>query len=157
MINLRALLRRGPASAIVGLAVAAGVTKSMAEEPPASQGTDGAAIRVELNRAEPIDDGCRLSFVIENRTPEAFESMQWDLYFFDRDGLITGRMAAEVAPLRAGKTSVKQFDVPGIGCNSLGRVLVNDVLRCESADGQAKIDCLGLTLPSSRADIQLIR
>lgn len=115
-------------------------------------------IAVELNRTDSVEAGCRVSFVIRNLTSHAFESMQWDLFFFDPDGLIIGRLAAEAAPLRAGKTSVKLFDLPDLACKDLGRVLINDVLRCEAAsDSSGGIDCLGLTIPSSRSQVELVK
>jgi hypothetical protein len=115
-------------------------------------------IAVELNRAEPLPDGCRVSFVIQNRTTHAFESLLWDLFFFDPDGLIAGRLAAEAAPLPAGKTSVKLFDIPGLMCDGLSRVLLNDTIVCETEAGEdVEIDCLQLTVPSSRADIGFIK
>jgi hypothetical protein len=115
-------------------------------------------IAVELNRADPVPNGCRLSFVIRNRTPHAFASLQWDLVFFDRDDLIAGRTAAEAAPLPKGKTSMKQYDIPGLACERLRRVLLNDVMRCDTAGGgNVPLDCLRLMVLSSRAGIQFFK
>jgi hypothetical protein len=147
-----------PVGGLAWLAATALAAGPSADKAPDETTIDAAVIAVELNRAESLADGCRLSFVIHNRTPQAFETMQWDLFFFDPTGLIGGRMAAEVAPLRAEKTSVKLFDVPGIKCEGLGKVLINDVLRCETDSGAGTpIDCLQLTVPSSRAQVELIK
>ncbi|ESQ11366.1 MAG TPA: hypothetical protein DDY14_13070 [Chromatiaceae bacterium] len=155
-----------PVGGLVWLATTAFAAGTSTESKAGDQAVDEPRIAVELNRVEPIADGCRLSFVLQNRTTHAFEFMQWDLFFFDPDGRIAGRMAAEVAPLAAGKTSVKQFDVPAFACEALGKVLINDVLRCEvdadpntdpNTNPNTKVDCLRLTLPSSRAQIELFK
>jgi hypothetical protein len=140
------------------LAATAIVAGAGAANAPDGTTRDTEIIAVELNRAESLTDGCRLSLVIHNRTSHAFETMQWDLFFFDPAGRIAARMAAEAAPLPAGKTSVKLFDVPGLACEGLGRVLINDVLRCETDSGAGiRIDCLRLTVPSSRAQVELFK
>ena len=160
--------RRSPSPFAQGSTLAARAllwvaVRSSAAEPAAtgvrsSTGAEEDVVTVELNRAEPVADSCRLSFVKQNRTPHAFESMQWDLFFFDPDSLIAARMAAEAAPLPAGKTSVKLFDVPGIKCGGLGRVLINHVLRCETDSGAGiRIDCLSWTVPSGRAQVELFK
>ncbi len=118
-------------------------------------------ISVELNRADPFESGCRLSFVIRNDTPHSFTALQWDLVGFDPEGLIADRMAANVAPLPAHKTSVKQFDVTSLSCERLGKLLLNDITRCE-ADGDHKdawdpFDCLELITASSRTEIELFK
>jgi hypothetical protein len=154
-----ALALRLPAVAcLVWLTVPASSAEPSASETSGPDEKESAVIAVELNKAEPIADGCRLSFVIRNHTSHAFSSLQWDLVLFDPDELIAARIAAEAAPLPAEKTSVKLFDVPGLGCNRLHRVLLNDVMRCETGtNGKAHVDCLRLTMPSSRADIELFK
>lgn len=146
------------ASGLSWLTATAGAGEPTGTQAGETRGSDAAAIAVELNRAEPVGNGCRLSFVIRNRTPLVLTSLQWDLVFFDGDGLIAGRTAAEAAPLPADKTSVKVFDVPGLPCTRLKRVLINDVLRCTGEPGDdTPIDCLGLTVPSNRTDIELMK
>jgi len=122
-------------------------------------------VEAELNRTETVQDGCagsatlccRLSFVIHNKTEYAFASLYWDLVWFDRAGLIGGRMLAEAAPLPAGKTSVKLFDMPGTDCDRVGRLLLNAVPQCTIEGGDGDVDCLGLMLPASRASVAFFK
>jgi len=118
-------------------------------------------IAAELNRADTVANGCRLSFVIRNTTEHDFSSLQWDLVTFDPEGLIAARMAAELAPLRADKTSVKQFDIQDFGCDRIARLLLNDITQCKTKgpDGEmrARNDCLGLMEVSSRTGIELFK
>ena len=60
------------------------------------------------------------------------------------------RVAVETAPIGAGKTSLKVFDISGIQCAAIGRMLLNGVLSCKGGKEQTA-DCLSLVSVSSRA------
>ena len=100
---------------------------------------DPAPIRLELNRLEPVEQGCRVYLVVGNEGAEALQSLKLDLVLFRSDGVIDRRLALETGPLRAAKTSVKLFDLTDLPCDGLGSILVNDVLAC-GASGEAA-DC----------------
>ena len=53
-------------------------------------------------------------------------------------------------PLGAGKTSLKVFDISGIQCQAIGRMLLNGVMSCKGAKAEPA-DCLALVSVSSRA------
>lgn len=99
-----------------------------------------APIRLELNRLEPVEAGCRVYLVVGNDGEQALESLKLDLVLFGSDGVIDRRLALEAGPLRAAKTSVKLFDLTDLPCTGLGSILVNDVLACREAGG-AEPDC----------------
>ena len=99
---------------------------------------------VELNSIESADKGCRLSFVVENKTHVAIESMKLDLVSFGTDGGILRRFVTEMGPVRAAKTVVRSFIVD-IDCPQLGAVLVNDVTACAPGEPGACLDGLGLS------------
>ena len=117
-------------------------------------GADG--VRLELNRLEDQANACRAYFVVRNGTDAAFDSLRVDLVIFDGDGIVTRRLALETAPLPPGKTSLKVFDLSGIGCNAVGRMLVNDVLSCTDADGD-RSDCLDLVAPAAKQGLSLFK
>jgi hypothetical protein len=108
-------------------------------------------IRVELNIAEPIENRCRLSFVIENKGDAAVEGLKLDLAIFGADGAIQRRMVTEMGPLRRAKTIVKAFEVDG-ACLQLGSILVNGVTVCTPGDADSCLDrlVLGSRLPNLR-------
>ncbi|MEM0922424.1 MAG: Tat pathway signal sequence domain protein [Pseudomonadota bacterium] len=112
-------------------------------------------VMVELNKLETEGSACQAYILLQNKTETAFENLALDLVMFDPDGIIARRLAVEMAPLRAGKTSVKVFGIDGLTCEGIGRVLVNDVLSC-TAGGAAKSDCLGLIETVSRGPVELI-
>lgn len=107
-------------------------------------------VGIELNKLEARDGACRAYLVIENGAGNAFETLKLDLVLFDGDGIIAKRLAVETAPLPTGKTRVKVFDIQGLACGRIERVLLNDVLACQDAGG-SRDDCLGLVSVSSRS------
>jgi len=107
----------------------------------AAGGSDDASpvVGLQLNKLEDVKDGCRVYFVLSNKTPKAFKTLKVDLILFRTDGVIGKRVFADMAPLRAGsKQQVKLFDLSGIKCADVGSLLVNDVLECRNEDGVVK-------------------
>ena len=121
-----------------------------------SAGGSDESIPVELNKLEPNDGDCRAYLVLENRSVSAFESLKLDVVVFDTDGIVAKRLAVEAAPLALGKTSLKVFDIGGLPCERVGRVLLNEVMTCADAS-QERGDCLELMTTSSRARISFIK
>jgi hypothetical protein len=113
-------------------------------------------IGIELNRIDEQGPSCRASFVIANPGPETFTSFKLDLVVFDKGGTITKRLAADVAPLRADKETVKIFDIPDTPCPGIGSILINDVLDCRAGEKPAA-DCVGLIATSSKLAIKLLK
>ena len=115
-----------------------------------------APITIELNKLEPADGACRLFLLLQNRSDQTYDALTLELVSFDKEGLIGQRLAVDLAPLRAQKTSVRLFDLPDTGCDSLGRVLLNDVSACSVA-GAAVDACLDRLQVSSRGPVPLFK
>jgi hypothetical protein len=119
---------------------------AFAEAPPAP-----APIPLELNKLEPLTTGgpgCRAYFVVSNPDTTPIEQLRIDLILFGTDGVIARRLAFDLGPLGPKKMSVRLFDVAGLPCEGIGRMLVNDVLLCkavEDTDHQACLDRLAVT------------
>lgn len=111
-----------------------------------------APVTIELNKTEQLGADCQAFLMMENGTESRFEKLGLDLVMIDRDGVIARRLAVEVGPLRAGRTSVKVFAIDGIECAAIGRVLLNDVLGCED-DAGPREDCFDLIQTSARGEI----
>jgi hypothetical protein len=152
--STRARKGRGGRSTIASvLAVAAllaglvtGTGAAIAQEPAA--GT--APITIELNKLAANGAACQATIVARNGGDEAITSLKADLVMFAPDGVVARRVAVELGPLAARKTFVKAFDVPQTGCADIGRILLNDIVACADADGEA-IACLDRIETSSRA------
>jgi hypothetical protein len=119
---------------------------------PAQEGR----IALELNKLEPASEACRSYVVLQNRTGTAFQTLKLDLVMFDVEGVVAKRLALETAPLPADKTSLKVFDIGGMACEQVGRILLNDVLECAGAEGPQQ-GCLGLIDVSARGELSLIK
>jgi len=117
---------------------------------------EDARIDVELNKLEPVDAACRAYLVFENRTDMAFNTFKLDLVMFDSDNVIAKRVAVEAGTLPVDKTSVKLFDIEGLACPDIERVLLNRVMACETAS-ERQPDCTALTAPSSRTEAAFIK
>ncbi len=117
-----------------------------------------APLPVELNRLEQVSapaEACRVWMVVANDAAGAppIASLRLDLVAFARDGQVARRVAVELGPVGAGRTGVRIFDLPGLACDGLSRLLVNDVLACRIG-GQDAADCAERLRATSRADLR---
>lgn len=120
-----------------------------AQEPPGR-----GRVNLELNKLEQVDGACRIYLVLRNGDT-AYDSFKLDVVLFDLGGVIARRVAVETGPLRAGRPTVKLFDVQDLSCDGIGSLLVNDVLECRPAAVAA--DCLARIEASSRAEVEILR
>jgi hypothetical protein len=104
----------------------------------------GDVARVELNAAATENGKCRLTFVIENKTDKAIDSLKLDRVTFNPAGIAYMRLVTEMGPVRPAKTIVRIFLVEG-DCNHIGSVLINDVTGCAPADATTCLDGLALS------------
>jgi hypothetical protein len=119
-------------------------------------GARPAGVQVELNKLEPRGESCQAYLVLENGTDRGFESLKLDLVLFDPDGIVAKRLAVETAPLPAGKTLLKVFELERLACGRVGRALLNGVLGCADDQGPRK-DCLGLVSTTARGGMSFIK
>ncbi len=131
-------------------------------------------IPLELNKLEPLPPpaaapgggaaasaGCRAYMVVTNPDPEPISQLRLDLILFGKDGVILRRIALDLGPLAARKTAVRLFDLQGQPCDGIGRLLVNDVLACQTGQQenapaeQQRQACLDRLQVSSRAKAEL--
>jgi len=117
---------------------------------------DSGTVDVELNKLEAVESGCRAYMVFDNTRAHGFEAYALDLVIFDSDEVIAKRLAVRTQGLRAEKTTVKLFDIAGVDCGEVGRILLNRVRDCEPAGG-ATVDCTAITTPSSRTDVAFVK
>lgn len=110
---------------------------------------------VELNKLKQVDNACRAYLVSQNLTDTDFETLLLDVVMFDNHGIVAKRLAVDIAPLPAGKTRLKVFDITGLSCKHIGQLLLNDVLRCKGAKGK-RDNCLSLIRVRSRNKVPFI-
>jgi len=117
---------------------------------------DAEKVLIELNKLETSGAACRAYLVVENTTKSTFQTLKLDLVLFDPEGVVARRFAVETAPLPASKTSLKAFDIDGLPCDRVGRVLLNEVMACADASG-AREDCLTLLSISARGALKFVK
>lgn len=121
----------------------------------AQDASEKAPIKLQLNKVETAGEACRITMVIDNKG-SGLKSYKVDLFAFDPEGVAQKRVAVELGPLPPKKTTVKIFDFPGIACNKVGRVLLNDVLTCDGGDAGREA-CLERTETDSKAGLPFDR
>lgn len=109
---------------------------------------DDTPLRIELNRAEARDNACQLVFVTQNDSAEGLDQLVLEMVLFDRAGGVAALTLLDFQDLPAGRMRVRSFDMPGLECEGLGRVLVNATAAC-APQGAPGCDGFGL---SSRID-----
>jgi hypothetical protein len=111
------------------------------------------SITIELNDATNAENACRLVFVAVNRTGVLLEKTSYDVVTFDAAGKVGKSLTFQFGRLPLGKTKVVQFDLPGQACDSISRLLVNDVSEC-TVEGKASDICVDALTTTTRTKIE---
>ena len=122
----------------------------------ARQSAAAEEVRIELNRLEDQGPHCRAYLVIANPGEIAFSGFKLDLVIFDRSGTIMRRLALDLAPVRAAKTTVKVFDISDTPCTGIGSMLLNDVVDCRDANGPVA-NCIDRISANSKLAVSLLK
>lgn len=123
--------------------------------PLAAQEPSTGHISIELNALEPVEDACRISFVIRNGHETDIEKAVYEAVLFDSQGRVDRLTLVDFGSLPADKPRVRQFVVPGIGCTTLGRILINGAETCSGEGVEAALCTTDLQL-TSRTDIEVM-
>jgi hypothetical protein len=106
-------------------------------------------LAVELNALSPSETGCRVTFLATNKMGTELTRSALEVALFGADGGIDRMVSLEFKAMPEGKARVLQFDLSGLDCANISRVLINDVVACEG-DGLDPKTCLTALKPSSR-------
>ncbi|WP_341365691.1 hypothetical protein [Yoonia sp. BS5-3] len=144
--------RQTTARAFGSLALAA-----MALIGPAHAQAETAApgISIELNSTVEGDNACRLVFMVENKLSADVQSAVFETVLFTTDGVVERLTLFDFQTLPQGTPRVRQFDLGGLSCSNLGRVLFNGVQTCTAA--QLSPEACGTDLKvTSRTDVEVL-
>lgn len=134
-----------------GLAAPTQAETKRAETPATAP--NPAPIRIELNQISPLDAGCRLSFMAQNKTGADITKLVLETVLFDTSGAVMTLSLFDFQTLPDGKPRVRQFDLAGTDCTQLGQVLINGVASCK---GSTPADCQNALSLSSRTPNELL-
>lgn len=115
-----------------------------------AQDAPGALI-VELNRVVPLDNACRLTFLAQNNMDRDVAGIVFETVLFDTEGGVERLTLFDLGDLPSARPRVREFDMAGLACADLGRILFNGVDACEGAGVDAET-CQGALAPVSRVD-----
>lgn len=112
-------------------------------------------LQLELNALQDVGAACRLTFVVENRTGTEIEQAVFEAVIFDTAGGVTSLSLFDFRDLPADRPRVRQFDLPGIACESVGRALINGANTC-NVEGERSDICDVALQPASRLNVELL-
>ena len=130
------------------LAVAA-ASGAAAQEAAAAKG-----LVVELNALAGSQKGCLFTFVAENGLAQNISKVSFEFVIFNDKGTVERLALLDFRDLPAGKSKVRQFDVPGIKCETVKNLLINDAPVCEG-EGLDKGRCMDGIVTRSKASAGL--
>lgn len=120
----------------------------------AAQDTGG--IAVDLNRLDPVDNACRLTFVVDNGLAP-LTTLALETVLFDQAGRVAALTLFDFADLPQGARRVRQFDVAGIACADVAQVLINGVAAC-TGDTTTPTTCAqALRVTGSVDDVEVLQ
>jgi hypothetical protein len=120
-----------PGRAALALAAVLVSVRLFAPAAPAAEGN----LKIELNKLDDTEQGCRSVFVFDNHTGHELERFRLDLILFDPKGVYSKQLLLDMAPLLPDKKTVASFLLDDQRCDRIGSILVNDVPWCEDGAG----------------------
>ena len=135
-----------------GLFAMASCVPAFAEDAVAAQApaTDAQKLNVELNALAPSQKGCMMTFVAENDLATPINKISFELAFFNDKNAVDRVTVLDFRDLPVGKKRVRQFDMPGVKCESVSRIIVNDTPVC---DGPAAGACKAALMTRSQLSV----
>lgn len=158
----RGLTHRGRRTGILSAALFLSLAIVTAAPSFAGGGSQDAAgdaagkVKIELNKIEQTEKGCRFYWLVNNQSDTAIEKLQLAFYWFRSDGVIGGELKFGFAPATPKKMLVKQYILPDKPCDGFASLLLNEVSACESKDGPVE-GCGERLTYASRSKIEFMQ
>ena len=110
-------------------------------------------VTLDLNALHPRDGACQLVLVAQNPGP-ALERLVLEAVLFDTSGGVAALTLLDLQDLPEGRTRVRSFEIGGLSCEGLGRLLVNGIADCEPATAPG---CTSAPVLTSRVAIEVLQ
>lgn len=114
-----------------------------------------ASLFLELNNAQNDGDACRLTFLVRNETGISIDQAVFETVIFDTAGGVVNLSLFDFRDLPAQRPRVRQFQLPKMTCEAVGRMLINGANTCVVNGSENTICDEGLSL-SSRLSVELL-
>lgn len=122
--------------------------------PDVGAASDDPKLSIELNATETLADACRLTFVLNNGFDQDIDALMAETVLFSAEGQVVLLTLFDFGTLPAQRPRVRQFEVAGQPCDSLGQVLVNGLGTC-TIGGAPSDQCQNELSLSSRVRMAL--
>ncbi|MCA0206421.1 hypothetical protein [Pararhodobacter sp.] len=99
--------------------------------PPAEAPAAAPSVSVELNAIHPRDGACQFVLVGQNGTETDIDRLVLEAVLFDTDGRVATMTLLDLQDLPAGRLRVRSFEIGGVTCEGVSRLLINGVSACE--------------------------
>ncbi|MBU1175270.1 MAG: Tat pathway signal sequence domain protein [Alphaproteobacteria bacterium] len=139
---------------LVIIIAAAAALLAATHQPVIAQDEKQTRLTIELNDIEQQQTACRLTLLIENKLGAAITDLGLELVLFGPDQRIMKLIAVPAGAFPPSKTRIRQFDLAGIQCAGISRILLNTITRCEGA-GMSPSHCLEAAKTRSRVKVDL--
>ena len=137
------------ASAFCGLFALSAAAPALAGEP-----SPGPSLSIEINKAEQLEATCRLVFMTRNGLGVDLSELSLETVLFDTEGGVERFTLFDFRDVPAGKTRVRQFDLPDTRCDGIGHVLINGAAAC-AGEGLSGAECIEHLEPASRIAMEI--
>jgi hypothetical protein len=114
----------------------------------------GGRIALDLNRLDPVDAGCRLTFVVQNDLTD-LEGLVVETVIFDPAGRVAAFSLFDFGALPLGAMRARQFDLAGQGCDDVAQVLANGVASCTGDGVDAPVCARALDLTATADGVEV--
>ena len=139
------------ALAVSGLFAAASSVSAFAQDANAAAPASAAhRLTVELNALAPSQKGCMMTFVAENDMATPINKISFELAFFNEKNAVDRVSVLDFRDLPLSKKRVRQFDMPGVKCETVSRIIINDTPVC---DGPAAGECKAALTTRSQTSV----
>ncbi|WP_371833310.1 hypothetical protein [Ferirhizobium litorale] len=144
------MMQAGAILSLLALTLGATAQAEEAAVPAAQTTASKDALDVELNALVPSQKGCMMTFVARNGMAVPVTKISFELAFFNQKNAVDRITVLDFRDLPVGKVRVRQFDMPGVQCDSVSRIIVNDTPVC---DGPAAGECMGKLTTRSQLSV----
>lgn len=132
---------------LAGIVPAVASSQTDAEQPP--------RLYLELNALQDVGGACRLTFLARNETGSEIEKAVFETVIFDASGGVVSLSLFDFRGLPPDRPRVRQFDLPGMACASVGQALINGANTCV-VDGIESELCQNALSLGSRLEVELL-
>jgi hypothetical protein len=111
-------------------------------------------LSIRLDQANQAADHCQLMFVLDNELATDFEQIQAEIVLLNRESRVLRLSLLDFQSLPAKGLRVRSFNLPGLDCADLGRVLFNAMALCTPLPAK---DCGAALQVGSNLDIEVLK